>query len=88
MKKLPLILFICLAAVAAGCGGVDPETPATEDPMPVDPAPVDPTPQEPEEDDSIIAGTRILEGNDLVGRITRSTDGNGIEGVTVTDGYT
>ena len=89
MKKLSLILFVCLgAALSTGCGGVDPETPATEDPTPVDPVPEDPTPQEPEEDDSVIAGTRLLEGNDLVGRITRSTDGNGIEGVTVTDGYT
>lgn len=86
-KKITLILFLGLmAAMVSGCGRVEPETPGTEDPTPVDPAPEDPTPQEPEEDESVIAGTRILEGNDLVGRITSSADGNGIEGVTVPGG--
>ena len=35
-----------------------------------------------------INGTRIQEGNNLVGLITDSKTGKGIEGVAVSDGYT
>ena len=92
MKRTSLVLLISLsAAIVSACGGVEPDKPVPVDPTPSDPVPVDPTPQEPqepEEDGNTIAGTLILEGNDLAGRITSTADGNGIAGVTVTDGYT